>query len=76
MKVDGELINTFVNVKKVNIIGITDSGKSSLFCLLQEIDYRSLNKLQADSGEEEIKQKDFIVSVNRAQVKISKDLNL
>lgn len=76
MKVDGELINTFVNVKKVNIIGITDSGKSSLFCLLQEIDYRSLNKLQADSGEEEIKQKDFIVSVNRAQVKISKDLKL
>lgn len=48
--------NTFVNIRKVNIMGITGSGKSTLVSLLQDTEYQSLNPENPEDNADMIKQ--------------------
>lgn len=67
MKVEDEPTNAFVNIRKVNIMGTTGSGKSTLVSLLQETEYQSLNP---ENPEECV---DMIKLVSKVNVAFTKD---
>ena len=56
MKEEAQIEQKYVNIRKVNILGITGSGKSTLVSLLQESEYQSLNPENPEDNVDMIKQ--------------------